>query len=107
MPHQRPIHTRPPRRRAHLVFLELVADPVRTPHRMRPPDLHNPGLHHRAHLVRTGVRPRRPITQTTQTTLSGIPAQPGMHALPRHAEPAPSAVLKTTKEPTDHGRKPP
>jgi hypothetical protein len=52
---------------------------------MRPPDLYHPGLHHRAHLMRTAMRPPRPIGQTI---IGGIPAQPGMDALPRHLEPA-------------------
>ena len=88
MPHQRPINTRPARHRANPVLFELVTDPARTPHRMHPPDLHNPRLSRRTHLMRTRMRPRRPITQTAQASLGGIPAQPNVHTLPRHPEPA-------------------
>ena len=74
VPHQRPIDTGPARHRTNPVPGQLVADPVRTPPRMRPPDLHNPGLGRRAHLMRTTMRPRRTITQPL---IGGIPPQPG------------------------------
>ena len=64
---------------------QMETDPVRTPPRVRPPDLHNLGLSRRAHLMRTAMRPRRPIGQPL---IRGIPAQPDMHTLPRHLEPA-------------------
>ena len=42
---------------------------------MRQPQLHQPGLHPRVHLMRTRHRPVRTVRQLLQPTV-GIPAQP-------------------------------
>jgi hypothetical protein len=68
--------------------LKLPADPRRTPPRVRDPHRHDPRLNLRGDLMRARQRPRRPIGQIRQATISGIPTQPLMHRLPRHPEPA-------------------
>ena len=60
---------------------------VRPPPRMRPPQRQHPRPRHRAHLMRAGPRPRRPVRQPRQPAIARIPAQPGMHRLPRHPIP--------------------
>ena len=54
---------------------------------MLPPQLHDQRLDLRWHLMRTRQRLRRPIHQTRQT-LGRVPAQPHVHRLTRHPEPA-------------------
>jgi hypothetical protein len=49
-----------------------------------PPAPPRSALNHRRHLMPARQRPRRPISQIRQATVSGIPAQPQMHRLPRH-----------------------
>ncbi len=79
--HQGPIDAGPTRHRLHVLLLELVADPVRTPARMQVPDRQHHRLDLRAHLVRTRSRPRAPVLQVRHPTISGITAQPAMHRL--------------------------
>jgi hypothetical protein len=52
---------------------------------MQLPQLHEPDLHPRIHLMRTRPGPIRPIGQPVQPA-RGIPAQPGMQPLPRHPD---------------------
>jgi hypothetical protein len=87
MADQRPVHRRPPRQRHHLLALQLPPDPRRTPARMLPAQGHDPRLGHRHHLMRARPRPRGPVCQAAQP-VTGIPAQPFMHRLPRYPIPA-------------------
>ena len=68
------------RRRAH----QLVHDPLRTPLRVRAPQLTHPRLHLRRGLVRARPRPLRPVRQPRQPRLA-IARHPRMHRLARHA----------------------
>ena len=58
---------------------------TRTPPRMIPAQLTHRRLHLRRRLMRTRLRPMRPVLQRVQTVLA-IAGQPRMHALPRHPE---------------------
>ena len=69
------------RRRAH----QLVHDPLRTPPRMRPPQLTHPRLQLRRGLTRARPRPPRTIRQPRQPRLA-IPRHPRMHRLARHTD---------------------
>ena len=78
---------RPARHRIHPFQPELVTDRDRPPPLVRSPQLHNPGLDHRVHLMRTRQRPTGLIHQPRQPIIA-IPTQPPMHALSRDAVPA-------------------
>ncbi len=78
---QRPIDRRPRRNPIHPLPLQVIANRPWTPTRMSTPHLHHPSLDLHRHLMRTRLRLRRPVNQTSQP-LGRIPAQPHMHRLP-------------------------
>ena len=82
MADQRPVIRRAARQRLTALTLQLPDNPRRPPRRVRPADLQHPRLHHRRHLMRARLRPRRLIGQAAQATVIGIAAQPPMDRLP-------------------------
>jgi hypothetical protein len=67
------------------VAAQLELDPAGTPARMCPAQLAHRGLHLGRCLVCARVRSTGPVFQPGRA-LFGVPADPAMHALPRHAQ---------------------
>jgi hypothetical protein len=86
--HQRPVDRRARRHRPTRTrgALKFIQDPPRTPPRMRPTHLQDPGLDLTRHLVRTRGRTSRPGLQPSQPRVL-IPTQPRMDRLPRDTPP--------------------
>ncbi len=82
-PAQRPPDRGHTRHRVKPLPAQPVGQPRRPPARMLYPQLHQPRLHHRAHLMRTPPRPMRPVDQALQPR-PGVAAQPRVQPLPRH-----------------------
>jgi hypothetical protein len=85
---QGPIPTRPARHRHETLPGQLIADSVRPPVPVLPPQPDHPHLGRRRHLMRTRPRPTTAVDQIRQPTISRIPAQPPVHRLPAHPIPA-------------------
>ena len=80
---QYPVHAHPRRHRDHPRLAQLMNHPHRTPPGMIPAHLAYRRLYIGADLVRAGIRTPGPVRQGAKTAIA-IPADPGMHALPRH-----------------------
>ena len=86
MTDQHPVDAHPRRHRAGPGPLHLLRQPHRPPPRMLPAHLTHHRLDLRADLAGRLFRPPGPVHQGAQATLL-IPADPGMHTLPRDPEP--------------------